>query len=270
MASRRALCEVFKFGQFSLSPFQYIRRRVISVSMRTPKQGAGRSSDPNSSEDTVDHQSENGKSTQSSKQVDPIATKHRLLKILNALINLDSQHGRVEELILQLEGLNSKPITDTFTEMALSGKWRLVFSSMRTQTDGSIRIRQIGQLFDTERKTLTNQVLWSFPSGDGAQELLAYLWVICEYKLVGPGRLKVSITEHKIKVLDGKDGRKVVVPEDMESVITNLRRALPMDFFDPSGLLDVSYIEPNFRIARFVGKRLAGVRNVFVRVDTEG
>lgn len=265
MANRRALCEVFKSGKLSLTP----HRLVMPVSMRTPNQGAGRSSNPNSGEDTV-NRSGNGKAARRPRHIDPIATKFRLLKILNALINLDSQHGKVEQLILQLESINAKPITDTFTELALSGKWRLVFSSMRTQTDGNIRIRQIGQIFDTEKKTLTNQVLWSFPSADGNQEISAYLWVICEYKFVGAGRLEVSIMEHKVKILQGKDGAKSNLPEDMEALIMTLRRALPIDFFDPSGLLDVSYIEPNFRLARFVGKRLAGVRNVFVRVDTEG
>lgn len=195
--------------------------------------------------------------------------KHRLLQILATLINLDSQRGQVEALILQLEALNAIPLTPAFTEMALSGHWRLLFSSMRTRTDGAIRIRQIGQIFDTQHKTLTNQVLWSFPSVDGSQQIMAYLWVISAYQFHGAGRLRVQLREHKVKILQRQDGEKNKMPGDLQALITKLQLALPIEFFDPSGLLDVTYIEPDFRLARFMGKRLAGVRNVFVRSAAE-
>lgn len=267
-SNRTALREEYEVKRVYPSP-QRRCHPVLPISMRTPKQGLGRASDQRSGGEAI-NESEDGNSAARAQKLDPNSTKHRLLKILDSLINLDSQHGKVEQLILQLESLNAKPITDMFTEMALSGEWKLVFSSMRTKTDGNIRIRQIGQIFDTEKKTLTNQVLWSFPSADGTDQIRAYLWVICEYKFVGPGRLEVSISEHKVKILKREDGAKHNVPKDMQSVINTLRQALPMDFFQPLGLLDVSYIEPNFRLARFVGKRLAGVRNVFIRVGTEG
>lgn len=195
--------------------------------------------------------------------------KFRLLQTLATLINLDSQRGQVEALILQLEAFNAIPLTPVFTEMALSGHWRLLFSSTRARTDGTIRIRQIGQIFDTQNKTLTNQVLWSFPCADGSQQIMAYLWVVSEYQFLGAGRLRVHLREHKVKILQRQDGEKNKVPDNLQALITKLQLALPVEFFDPSGLLDVTYIEPDFRLARFMGKRLAGVRNVFVRPSTE-
>lgn len=234
--------------------------------MRTPKQGHGRSSD---------HSGKKGSSgshpgSEHPRKRDAETAKVRLLKVLSSLINLDSQHGKVEQLILELESLNAKPVTDTFTEMALAGEWKLVFSSMRTKTDGSIRIRKIGQKIDPEKKKLINEVLWSFPSVDDTGNIDAYLWAECDYKFVAPGRLQVGTPSHSVKIVETEDGKKQTLPDDMQKVISTLRRALPIDFFEPQGLLDVSYIEPNFRLGRFVGKRLAGVRNVFVRHGTDG
>lgn len=234
--------------------------------MRTPQQGFGRSRDKSGNKDS----SNSNDDAKSPRQLDPKKLKDRLLKILSSLINLDSQHAKVEQLILQLESLNAMPITDSFTEMALNGKWKLIFSSMKTRTDGDIRIRKIGQNIDPEKKKLTNEVVWTFSSADDTRTINAILWVECNYKFVGSGRLEVSAPSHKIKILESEDGKKQTLPGDMQGVIRNLRAALPMDFFDPKGYLDVSYVEPNFRIGRFMGKRLAGVRNVFVRDGTDG
>lgn len=244
---------------------QRSRHLIAPISMRTPKQGMGRTPGRSSGEE----KSENSE-TGSPQKLDSATLKRRLLKILDSLINLKSQHGKVEQLILQLESLNVKPITDSFTEMALAGEWKLVFSSMRISTDGQIRFRKIGQLFDVERKTLQNSVVWSFPAADGKDEILACLSVTCDYKFVGPGRLEVGVPKHVVDVFQREDGKKINPPKDMKRVISTLQLALPIDFWDPSGLLDVSYIEPNFRLARTVGRRLAGVRSVFVRAGTEG
>lgn len=98
---------------------------------------------------------------------------------------------------------------------------------------------------------------------------MAYLWVISAYQFHSAGRLRVQLREHKVKILQRQDGEKNKMPGDLQALITKLQLALPIEFFDPSGLLDVTYIEPDFRLARFMGKRLAGVRNVFVRSAAE-
>lgn len=198
------------------------------------------------------------------KVIDPTVTKKRLLRILTALINLDTQRNKVQQLILQLEKLKNTPATEVFTELALAGEWVLLFSSTRTGTDGNIRIREIGQIFDIENKTLTNRVVWNYTSPDGIYRVFANLVVICTYKFVGPGRIDVTIKEHKITLEEG-EGIENKAPKNMQPVVFELQRALPFEFFGPSGLIDVTYIEPDFRIARFMGKRIAGVRNIFIR-----
>lgn len=202
------------------------------------------------------------------KVIDPAKTKQRLLELLATFINTDSQRGDVEKLILGLESLKVTPITDTFTELALAGRWVLLFSSTRTLPGGNIRLREMEQTLDPEKKALTNRALWSYDSRDGQYHVSADLFVSCSYKFVGPGRLEVTLKNHKVQV-QTKDGKESKIPPDMQSVVVQLQRTLPIEFFDPSGLVDVSYIEPNFRVGRFVGKRAAGVRNVFTRVGEE-
>ncbi|PXF43837.1 hypothetical protein BWQ96_06458 [Gracilariopsis chorda] len=198
---------------------------------------------------------------------DPSTAKHRLLELLNTLINDDAQITEVERLIRRLESLNNPAATEIFTETALAGSWKLLFSSLRGKTSGNIRIRRIGQDVLPDKKLIINRALWTFPGSSGQGDINATLDVECKYTFVGPSRLKLELLEHKVVILERSDGKRIQLPSDMNAVIAELRLGLPVEFFDPSGLLDVSYIEPNFRIARFMGKRVAGVRNVFIRND---
>lgn len=194
--------------------------------------------------------------------------KDQLIQTLEVMINDSSQVDKVEKSILQLESKKMTPVTPEFTELALAGTWNLLFSSLRPLVSGKIRIREITQRVDPEKKQLINEVVWSFPSKSNEMYIDAVLAVECSYKFVGPGRLDVSLQKHTIKIVDSKSV-KDEIPEDMQAVVNQLRMALPIEHFDPSGLLDVSYIEPTFRICRFLGKRLAGVRNVFTRKSLE-
>lgn len=194
--------------------------------------------------------------------------KDQLIQTLEVMINDSSQVDKVEKSIIQLESKKMTPVTKEFTELALAGTWNLLFSSLRPLVSDKIRIREITQRVDPETKQLTNGVVWSFPSKSNKMYIDAVLAVECSYEFVGPGRLDVKLQKHTIKIVDPKSV-KDEMPDDMQAVVNQLRRALPIEHFDPSGLSDVSYIEPTFRICRFLGKRLAGVRNVFTRKTPE-
>lgn len=201
------------------------------------------------------------------KEIDnPAQARDRLLSMLTTFISAETTPSEIEQIILQLESFHNTPATEAFTELALSGHWVLLFTSSRTGTDGMIRIREIGQTFDIEKKTMTNKVVWNYTSADGVYNMFANLAVNCSYQFVAPGRMEVSILEHKVTVEEG-EGIENNVPKDLQSVVLQLQRALPFEFFDPSGLIDVSYIEPDFRIMRFMGERVVGVRHVFVRPE---
>ncbi|CAN8076367.1 unnamed protein product [Agarophyton chilense] len=195
----------------------------------------------------------------------PAIAKKRLLEIITSLINNDGQIQEAELLIRQLESATEYPVTQEFTEMAISGTWKLVFSSMHTTTKGNVRIRQIGQHVNTQEKLLINQTKWTFPDRNGIEQINASLDVECSYEFVTSFRLRIQLREHKVRLLPRKDGKPNKPPADMKRIITELQLALPREFFDPSGLMDVTYVDPTFRLSRFMGKKLAGVRNLFVR-----
>ena len=75
------------------------------------------------------------------------SAKDRLLKILPALINLPSQSAKVAALIGNVETDLQPPATSAFTELAISGSWRLLFSSGLPvrKNDSSMRLRSIKQ-----------------------------------------------------------------------------------------------------------------------------
>lgn len=196
------------------------------------------------------------------------AVKEELVGILEVLINDDEQVTRVRDCILNLESFKATPITPEFTEMALSGEWSLMFSSMRTRiVKNTVRIRKIFQRFDIDKKQLVNQVEWTFPDKTGIGEVQAVLNVICSYSFVGPGRLNIKLEQHKMSIVERSDGQPNELPDDLQAVIDEMRLALPVEFFDPSGLSDITYIEPDFRVTKYLGKRFAGVRNVLSRIS---
>ena len=197
----------------------------------------------------------------------PEEAKQKLLDVLAKLTNDEIQIGEVERQILNLESLNITPITDSFTEMGLEGSWDLLFSSTKVRSRSSIIIRKIGQIFDTENKKMINQTIWTFPSKNGNDQIEAKLSVECTYKFVGPGRLKISVDNHQVRILERSDGKKNDLPDDLQRLILDLQLSLPVEFFNPNGLMDISYMEPSFRLSRFLGKRVAGVRDVFIRSE---
>lgn len=199
------------------------------------------------------------------KAINPKAVREDLLKQLSSMINLDSQKSQIESNILALESLKSVPATIPFTEFALAGEWRLLFSSMTTRTDGNVRIREIGQSINTEKHQLINKVLWTFSAPKSLQQVNAEMIITASYQFVNSRRLDVKLDNHTAKILTRKDGQENILPDDMQAIMIELQLALPMDFFDPSGLIDITYIEPSFRLVRYVGKERAGVSNVFVR-----
>lgn len=191
------------------------------------------------------------------------SAKGRLLRILPSFINLETQSSKVGELIMELERDAAPPATPEFTSMFLEGDWRLLFSSSRpTQLSGEIRVRRIVQSIRTvPDKTLINTVDWTWTKPGTDVGVEAVLRVICSYEFAGATRINVSLEDHQVRI--PPQGAGPIQPEELQALVIDLQRSIPIELFDPSGLQDVSVIQPDFRIARFLGKRIAGVRNVF-------
>lgn len=192
------------------------------------------------------------------------SAKGRLLRILPSFINLETQSSKVGELIQELERDASPPATPEFTSMFLEGDWRLLFSSARpTKVSGDIRVRRIVQSIRTvPDRTLINTVDWSWARRGGEKSVDAVLRVVCSYEFAGATRINVALEDHQVRIPPQTAGP--IQPEELQDLVMDLQRSLPIELFDPSGLQDISVIQPDFRIARFLGKRIAGVRNIFV------
>lgn len=199
------------------------------------------------------------------KVVDPITLKQKLLNALKTFTDGGSQRQDLEALIVSLESLKNVPATEAFTEVALAGEWKLLFSSINMRPGGNVRIREIGQVFDIKKRTLTNKALWSCTGADNVQQIRFLLYVTASYSFQSPGRLRVQLKNHTVVAQPQEDGSKNLMPEDLQDLIRQLQKALPIEFFDPSGVIDITYLEPQFRLAKHMGNNVAGVRNVFVK-----
>eukprot|EP00189_Rhodosorus_marinus_P004568 CAMPEP_0113968012 /NCGR_PEP_ID=MMETSP0011_2-20120614/9265_1 /TAXON_ID=101924 /ORGANISM="Rhodosorus marinus" /LENGTH=295 /DNA_ID=CAMNT_0000980991 /DNA_START=155 /DNA_END=1043 /DNA_ORIENTATION=- /assembly_acc=CAM_ASM_000156 len=201
---------------------------------------------------------------ESSKEVSSLESvdraKSQLRRLLPYVINLDRQRAKVEKLIKFLEQQGTTPLTNDFTEMGLSGRWNLLYTTTTLGTPSTgLRLRKVEQEFDIEAKKIRNHVLWSFLDEDCHGQFT----IIINYQMVGSGRLHLKVEDYILKPQNK-------IPKDPVLLSENLQRALPREFFDPdNSWLDVTYIDPNFRIARYMGKRYAGVRNILDRVPVE-
>ncbi len=197
----------------------------------------------------------------------PQSAKERLLKLLPALINIPAQSAKVAALIGSVEAGLQPPATAAFTELAVSGAWRLLFSSalpVRANAS-SMRLRTITQTINGG--TLDNHITVTWVPRPDA-EIEATLRVSCTYEFVGAARMHVKLLRHAVEIDSRSEAATKLPPEHLEAMVEELQRALPTEIWDPSGLIDTTSVAPDFRIARFVGKRLAGVRNIFVPADT--
>lgn len=222
------------------------------------------------------NENQNGGNTDRPQNQEPYTDKHtsalhdrqKLSELISTFVNSDIQTEPIEKAVLKLESLKMVPATPEFAELALAGEWQLTFSSLGRISRTPYKLDCTVQRFDTQLKRMTNQVDWMFSAKNNVGTVSARMLINCEYTLVGPSRLNIKLLDHKVKILPREDGSTLELPDNMQAVIDDLRRTIPIEFFDPSGLCDISYIDPEYRVARFLGSRVAGVREVFTRIQS--
>ena len=75
---------------------------------------------------------------------------------------------------------------------------------------------------------------------------------------------RMTINEDHDLTVNLAKGSKL--PSDTQELVGLIRRAMPVELFDPSDLaLDTTYLDTELRIVRFTGERHEGVRNIFIR-----
>ena len=207
-------------------------------------------------------------------------SKHQLLRLLPALINLPKQTEKVATLIKTLESNAVPPITSAFTLLAISGRWRLLFSSALPAREGSgiLRIRSIIQEIlpiendntdnDNVGGTFVNVVTFTYDES----RITAKLTVSSKFEFIkaNPSRMVITLEGHQVQIVDtnNNNNNNSMGQEESQTMVRELQKGVPAEIWDPSGIIDTTFIEPDLRINRFVGKRLAGVRNIFVPEHT--
>jgi hypothetical protein len=199
--------------------------------------------------------------------------KEELLAILALPANEQTARvDRIRELLLTLESVpNARPETSLFTEFALAGKWELLFSTSPFSVGQNVRVRELLQNVNSETKEITNSCHWTYvPDSVGDKEIEsvdAVIDIASTYAFQGESPLiDVTVKSHQMRVADRSDGKPSgALPDNLQSVIEELQRSLPIEFWDPSGGLDpATFVDPWFRISCQIG-RLQGVRGVFRR-----
>lgn len=181
---------------------------------------------------------------------------------------------RVQQLLLALEASpTARPATSAFAEFAIAGSWDVICSTSRTVSDGTIRIRRLVQTIDPSEKTIVNRCFWTYVSPDGDPDVDAILEISNRYSFADESsRLLVELVGHQLQIQSsddsGKSSEEGKLPQDMKALITALQRSIPLEFFDPSGPVDISYVDPGLRIMCTTGERFFGLRSIFVREES--
>jgi hypothetical protein len=185
-----------------------------------------------------------------------------------SIVDRQARAESIKRIILELEGMpNARPGTAEFAEFGLSGNWELIFSSSPSSSSSRIRVRRLVQRFDVTEKTFTNTCSWTYVGDGTIPKVEAVIEIGGKYCFRSESALfDLEVQSHQIRVIDGQNGQENgALPEDLQSIVVDLQRSLPMEFFDPSGTVEITHLDPTFRISCMVGKRLYGVRNVFQR-----
>ncbi|EME26738.1 hypothetical protein Gasu2_13940 [Galdieria sulphuraria] len=193
--------------------------------------------------------------------------KRHLRKMLTYLINMSPQRRRIFALIRGLEGRYSPPSSVESLVQQLQGDWKLVFSSTTlgipsrelvvlsvTQTLGVGKLRENG-CFEI---IMVNKCRWNYVQ-QGAHGLLE---IFCVLTFLGRCRFMCRVSDYRMETHDQ------VKATEARSIVAYLQRNLPREFFDPNNcMLQVSFVDNELRIVKWLGKRFAGVRNIFYRCD---
>jgi hypothetical protein len=201
--------------------------------------------------------------------------KETLLAILALpMAEQGDQLESIRRLLLELESMPSaRPGTPLFTEFAMAGEWEPIFSTSPFSAGGNVHVRRLFQRVDSESKEITNSCHWTYrpgdDNGDDGAGVDAIIDIVSSYAFTNDSALvNITVKSHLMRVVDRVDGKKSgSLPADLQSVIEELQRSLPIEFWDPSGGLDpTTFVDPWFRISCQIG-RLQGIRTVYRRKE---
>lgn len=180
------------------------------------------------------------------------------------------RHEKIAALLLELENLPSgRPATSMFTGFVLAGEWRLVYSTSPIMHSDGISLRSAKQSWDPEKKTVLNSCFWSYrDTANPKNGFDACMDIVSAFEFLGDGALvKVTLQSHQMRLVEREDGlENGPLPPNLQIVLQDVQRAMPADFWDPTGVIDpTTYVDPTFRISCVVSERFRNVRSVLTR-----
>ncbi|GJQ15760.1 hypothetical protein GpartN1_g7551.t1 [Galdieria partita] len=195
--------------------------------------------------------------------------KRNLRKMLTHFINMSPQRRRIFALIRGLEGRYSPPSSVESLVQQLEGSWKLIFSSTTlgipsrelvvlkvTQTLGVGKMRDNG-CFEVD---MVNRCRWNYVQ----QGAYGNLEIFCMLTFLGRCRFMCRVLEYRVEAHDQ------VKTKEVRSIVGYLQRNLPREFFDPNNcMLQISFVDDELRIVKWLGKKFAGVRNIFYKCEDE-
>jgi len=151
----------------------------------------------------------------------------KLIQPLNAEIN--DNDSQIEMIVKGLESqYMSMPIqTSQFLNFAISGKWKMIYSSFPTpKADNTIiyNIDQIIKPIEGIDGELENIINWNLNRED--DDAYGKLIVTCTYKMTSKGGLEIILKDHTLNVEK--------IPKNVQELLTTMQRTVPFEFFDPN------------------------------------
>jgi len=195
--------------------------------------------------------------------------KRHLRKMLSYFINLSPQRRRIFALIRNLEQRYSSLTSWGQLTQQLEGNWKLVFSSTTlgvpstdlvvsklTQTLGKGQLRENG-CYEID---MVNTCEWNYVQLGTRGELE----IFCMLTFLGRCRFMCRVLDYRMETHDQ------VKAQQARFIVGYLQRNLPREFFDPNNcMLQISFVDDELRIVKWLGKKFAGVRNIFYRYENE-
>eukprot|EP00526_Cylindrotheca_closterium_P015781 CAMPEP_0113628820 /NCGR_PEP_ID=MMETSP0017_2-20120614/14942_1 /TAXON_ID=2856 /ORGANISM="Cylindrotheca closterium" /LENGTH=273 /DNA_ID=CAMNT_0000539157 /DNA_START=98 /DNA_END=919 /DNA_ORIENTATION=- /assembly_acc=CAM_ASM_000147 len=199
--------------------------------------------------------------------LDTLEVKKRLLEVLPRMTGSSTEFREVETLVNTLEDRHKPVLTLDFLNLAMAGEWQLLFStSLSSRPRQNFRITEMFQRVESvsmnsQNGTVANEVSWELAENGISFDASGLFTVVCDYEIKRGSRLELNLQDSILKLAKGS-----ALPEDIESLIGLMNRAMPKELFDPSDhAVDTTYLDGDLRITRMTGPRFEGVRDIFIR-----
>jgi len=153
-------------------------------------------------------------------------------KLINPLSINNNNIDNIDKFDKIVRSLESQymltPIqTSQFLNYAISGKWKLIYSSFPTPRADNTLIYDIDQIVDPGEASngeINNIINWKLKrENDNACGKLA---VLCSYNMTSKGSLEITLKDHILNVEK--------IPNNVQELLVTMQRTIPFEFFDPN------------------------------------